>query len=62
MKIYNETIMMLPKARHIVKQDGSVAQIGFVLNSYSTLKMLNQRMQHNAIRLMWQRSLAKQNG
>ena len=60
MKIYNETILWLPKARYTVSNNGTVKATAFVLNSFSTLKMLRQRTQRALIQQTWQRSLGNQ--
>ena len=60
MKIYNESIICLPKARYVVENNGNVKVLGFALNAYSSLNISKQRIQRALIQKMWQRTLGNQ--
>ena len=59
MKIYNESIICLPKARYIVERNGNVKAQAFVLNTLAHLNITKQRIQKALIQQQWQRTLGR---
>ncbi len=59
MKIYNNAIVFLPKARYVVERSGAVKALGKVLNVYASLNITKKRVQQAIIQQNWQRTLGK---